>query len=119
MIEGKNQEVTYEALLTVLRVIWRLSGAGKDAEFKEKELNLANPRSFANGKTCFYCGSIDHMRCQCPKSKAGKGRVECTYPVCPAYGHRREDCWEYPKNANKKCSGWVSGIKKPDGEAES
>ena len=58
-----------EALVTVCRVISRLSEAGKSAETKEKELSLANPGSNANGKKCFLCGSTEHMKYQCPKYK--------------------------------------------------
>ena len=81
--------------------IWRLRNAGKTAELKEKELSLANPGSFANGKKCFLCGSIEHMKYQCPKFKADKG-VRCTYLECTAHGHRREDCWEDSNYAGKK-----------------
>ena len=73
MIESNDQEVIYEVLLTVLCVIWRLGSAGKDAEFKEKDVHLTNPRSFTSGKTCFYCGSTEHLKYQCSKFKAGKG----------------------------------------------
>ena len=69
LIESKDKEVTCEALLTVCRGIWRLSEAGKSTETKEKELSLANPGSFANGKKCFLCGSPEHMKYQCPKYK--------------------------------------------------
>ena len=117
LIESKDEEVTCEALVRVYRGIWRLNEAGKTAEMKEKELSLANPGSFANGKKCFLCGSTEHMKHQCPKYKEDKG-VKCTYPGCTAYGHRKEDCWEGPKNSHKRCPGWVSRIKKPDGEAQ-
>ena len=73
MIESKDQKITCEVLLTALRRNWRLSGAGKDAEMKEKELRLANPGSNANGKKCFLCGSTEHMKYQCPKYKETKG----------------------------------------------
>jgi len=117
LIESREEEVTCEALVTVCRGIWRLSEAGKTAETKEKELSLANPGSNANGKKCFLCGSTEHMKYQCPKYKETKG-VKCTYPGCTAYGHKKEDCWEDPKNAHKRCAGWVSRIKTSGGEAQ-
>ena len=50
-----------------------MSGAGKDADLKEKELSVADPGSFARGKRCFHCGFSEHMKYQCPKCKARKG----------------------------------------------
>jgi len=118
LIESKDGEVTCEALVTVCRgSCWRLNEAGKTAEMKEKELSLANPGSFAKSNKCFLCGSIEHMKHRCPKYKEDKG-VKCAYPGCTVYGHRKEDCWEDPKNAHKRCPGWVSRIKKPNGEAQ-
>ena len=34
-----------------------MSKAGKTAQMKEKEFNLANTGSFANGTNCFLCGT--------------------------------------------------------------
>ena len=93
------------------------SKAGKPVESKEKELSLANPGSFANGKNCFHCGSIEHMKNRCPKYKENEG-VKCIYPGFTAYGHRKENCWEDPTNAHNGCPGWVSRSKKSDDEVQ-
>ena len=83
----------------------------------KKELILANPESFANGKTRFLCGSTEHMKYPCLKFKADQGD-NCTYSKYPAYKHRSEECWEDPKNTRKRCPGQVSRIKKADAEAQ-
>ena len=56
-----------------------MSGTRKEDDSKEKESSLANLGCLMKGKQYFHCGFTEHMKYQCPKTKADNG-VKCKYP---------------------------------------
>ena len=80
MIKSKNkeQEITCDALIEAMCVIWKLGGAGREDDFEEKELNLGTPSYHGKDKICFHCVFKDHLKYEYPKYKADKG-VKCDY----------------------------------------
>jgi hypothetical protein len=79
LIENKDQEVTCNTLIEAMYRVWRVSNTGEEYDLKEKELSLANPRYFGEGKKYFHSGATYHTNYQYPNFKAYKW-VKCDYP---------------------------------------
>jgi hypothetical protein len=78
---------------------------------KDKEVQLFNKDKSKNktgGKrelTCFKCLQKGHMVGKCTNS-ANANAKQC--PDCGLWGHDSANCWEKPKNANRRPTGWKS-----------
>ena len=119
LFESKGEEITFKALLTAIRDVWRLSGKNSSAGRNEGEKALGSVQPGAFAGNCFKCGKPGHRSFECESNGTASsgGGKKCEHEDCGLFGHSTEDCWEDPKNEGRRPKNWVSRKKRKNGEA--
>ena len=116
LIESRNEEVTFEALVEAMREVWRMSRSNSKAGKNNDETALGSVQTGDFPGNCYNCGNRGHKGFACPfKKNPSSGGKKCD--LCGTMGHNTEDCWEDPKNEGRRCKNWVSRKKRKTGDA--
>ena len=119
LFESKGEEITFKALLTAIRDVWRLSSKNSSTGRNDGKAALGSVQPGAFAGNCYNCSKPGLRSGDCPsKGTRSSGGKKCEHEDCGIFGHATEDCWEDPKNAGKRPRNWVLRKKRKNGEAE-